>query len=404
LAGLSTTSKNLFLFSALADPRRALEQPLTGMGESLRISWHELFKRTEFRLAAIVWLFGYILVEVTAIAQGRSSPGEMFLANVPLLLSGTCLSIALGLLLDRLRNARAYQQIAVMAAAGLVAGVVQTAADDLWLRAVSLTVMPQWQDWAVPYQPVRLFMILILYLWTIYLTLALIWATRTTDHARLNEARAAAFEAAASRAEAAALRLQLNPHFLFNTLNGIASLVVRNRQDEAEEMIGRLAEFLRASLASNPTELVTLEQELGTIAAYLDIEKTRFGARLKVNIGVPPALMACPVPNFILQPLVENAIKHAVRQSTPLVIDITARTGADETILSVINRSLRPGASEPVEGAAAQASDRKGIGLENTRRRLATQYGGDAWLECRPLVDGFRAEIGIPMRAEAAAA
>lgn len=364
----------------------------------------ELIRRAEFRLSAIVWLFGYILVEVGAIAQGRSTKGEMFLANTPLLLSGIALSISLGLLLDRMRAAPGYQRVVVLALAGLVAGVVQTVADDLWLRAVSLTVMPEWQAWAVPYQPAKLFMILVLYLWTMYLTLALMWAVRSTDHARLNEARASAFEAAAARAEAEALRLQLNPHFLFNTLNGIASLVVRNRQAEAEEMIDRLAHFMRASFASNPTGLVTLRQELKTITAYLDVEKIRFGERLRINIDVPPELMDCAIPNFILQPLVENAIKHSARDTSPLAIDIAARQGTDETILSVINHSFQPGAANALEGKSPAIAT-GGIGLDNTRQRLATQYGAHAWLECRHLVDGFRAEIGIPeMPGEKAAA
>ncbi len=354
-----------------------------------------LMRRAEFRLAAIVWLFGYVLLEIAAIAQGRSTKGEMFLANTPLLISGIALSISLGLLLDRMRAAPAYQRVAVLAIAGLAAGVAQTAADDLWLRAVSLTVMPEWQAWAVPYQPAKLFMILVLYLWTMYLTLALMWAVRTTDHARLNEARASAFEAAAARAEAEALRLQLNPHFLFNTLNGIASLVVRNRQAEAEEMIDRLAHFMRASFASNPTGLVTLGQELKTITAYLDIEKIRFGERLHINIDVPRGLMECDVPNFILQPLVENAIKHSARDTTSLAINIAARQGNGETILSVINHPFRPGAAEAWEGKSPVTAS-GGIGLNNTRQRLATQYGDQAWLECRRLVDGFRAEIGIP--------
>jgi signal transduction histidine kinase len=356
-----------------------------------------VLRSTALRLSAIVWTFGYILVEVTAIAQGRSAWGEMFAANLPLLLLGISLSVALGLLLDRMGARPGYLRWPLLALAGLVAAVIQTAADDLWLRFLSLTLVPAWQEWAVPYQPSRLFMILVLYLWTIYLTAALIWAARTSDQARMNQARAAAFEAAASRAEAAALRLQLNPHFLFNTLNGIASLVVRNRQAEAEEMIGRLADFLRSSLSASPTDLVPLNQELETIAAYLNIEEARFGDRLRTQIVVAPALRGLSVPNFILQPLVENAIKHGPAKGRgPLSITVGAAARDGEAVLSVVNRTgAEPDSEEPAEAPIAEG--RRGIGLANTRQRLAAHYGDAAWLECRPLPGGFRVELGIPL-------
>ena len=356
----------------------------------------QVLRSTALRLSVIVWTFGYILVEVTAIVQGRSALGQMFAANLPLLLLGICQSVGLGLLLDRTSARPGYQRWTLVALAGLLAGLLQTAADDLWLRFISLTLVPSWQEWAVPYQPSRLFMILVLYLWTMYLTAALIWAARTTDQARMNQARAAAFEAAASRAEAAALRLQLNPHFLFNTLNGIASLVVRNRQAEAEDMIGRLADFLRSSLSANPSEMVPLHQELETISAYLNIEETRFGDRLRSEIAVPPELRGLSVPNFILQPLVENAIKHgAARARGPLTITVGASAREGEAVLSVVNSSGSARAEAPA-GAPA-GGERRGIGLANTRQRLAAVYGDQAWLDCRALAGGFRVELGIPL-------
>lgn len=362
--------------------------------------------RIALRLSAIVWLFGYILVELGAMAQGRSVYGEMFLANLPLLLSGILLSFALGLLLERLSGRPTYQRVIAMAFAGLAAGLAQTIADDVWLRAVSLTLMPSWQEWAVPYQPQRLFMILVLYLWTMYLTVALLWASRTSAQARIDQARAATFEAAALRAEAAALRLQLNPHFIFNTLNGIASLVVRQRQEEAEEMIDRLASFMRASFASDPTGLVTLEQEFDTIAAYLDIETARFGDRLHVEITLPTALRGREVPNFLLQPLVENAIKHGAGPSDGVLsVAVTATAGTGETILSVVNRHESRLEVPPSEGTIVGAARSGGIGLANTRQRLAAHYGAAAWIECRPLPGGYRAEIGVPaLQPEAASA
>jgi two-component system LytT family sensor kinase len=359
----------------------------------------QILRGAALRLSAVLWVFGYVLVDAAAVAMGRSSLGQMFLANLPLLALGIAQSVALGRLLDRLDAAPLVLRWPAMALAGVVAGIVQTLADDSWLRIVSLTLVPEWQAWAAPWQPQRLFLIFMLYAWTIFLNIALVWAARSADQARLNEARAAAYEAAALRAEAAALRLQLNPHFLFNTLNGISSLVVRGRQAEAEEMIGRLADFLRASLAADATALVPLRRELETISTYLDIEAARFGERLSTNIDLPQELAPLKVPNFILQPLVENAIKHgAARSRNATTITISGRAEDGQAIISVVNRTC--GADGPDEGLEAAPADvRQGIGLRNTRQRLAVHYGEAAWLQRRALADGWRVEIGIPLEA-----
>ncbi|MCP3734321.1 histidine kinase [Sphingomonas sp. RP10(2022)] len=355
----------------------------------------QVMRGTAVRLCAVVWTFGYVLVAITGAAQGRSGPAAMFVANVPLLLLGIVQSIALGLLFDRLATVPGVARWIIVALAGMVAALVQTIADHYLLSAIALTVAPDWRAWALDVQPGRKFAILILYLWTLYLTIALMWALRTSDMAKLNEARAAAFAAAASRAEAAALRLQLNPHFLFNTLNGIASLVVRRQQDEAEEMIGRLADFLRSSLAADPTALVPLDQEIATVRAYLAIEEARFGPRLSVSYAIDPALALLDVPNFILQPLVENAIQHGAAPVRGAVsIAIEAQRGEDMAILSVTNRAAH-------RGAAPQPRAGHGIGLTNTRARLATQYGDAARLDGGPLADGYRVEIALPFDAAA---
>lgn len=359
-----------------------------------------ILRSTALRLSAVLWGFGYVLVEVAAAAMGRSSPGQMLLANLPLLALGIAQSVGLGWLLDRLNGRPRFLRWPLMVLAGLFAGLVQTTADDMWLRLLALTVMPDWRDWAVPWQPQRLFLVFMLYTWTMFLNIALLWAVRSADRARLNEARAAAFEAAALRAEAAALRLQLNPHFLFNTLNGISSLVVRRRHDEAEDMIGRLADFLRASLAADATALVPLQQEIETVSAYLDVEAARFGDRLSTEVTVPPELADLRVPNFILQPLVENAIKHGAAKTRQMTtITIGGRAEGDQAILSVVNRAPGGPLADSAGSGDRTAPARQGIGLSNTRQRLAVHYGEAAWLERRPLADGCRVEIGIPLAA-----
>ena len=224
----------------------------------------------------------------------------------------------------------------------------------------------------------------------------MIWAAGLSRRAEAVEARAeqaeaeaARAEADAARAEAAALRLQLNPHFLFNTLNSISSLVALDRKEEAEQMIQSLGEFLRASLHADPMADVTLSEEIETIDAYLEIESARFGERLAIEIDIAPGASEAPVPNFILQPLVENAIKHGVAAvKGPATLTVSAREADGALVLAVVNTRDPDGAADDRSGT--------GIGLANIRQRLAIRYAGRAALESGPIADGWRAEIRLP--------
>lgn len=346
---------------------------------------------TAIRLCAVLWFFGYTLVVVSAAAEGRFAGGMMIAASLPLMLLGIVQSVALSLLFDHLEDRPSHVRWLFMAGAGFVAALIQTAADDAWLRLLALTLVPSWQEWAVAFQPQRLALIAILYCWTIYLSIALVWAARATDLAQLNEGRASAFAAAASRAEAAALRLQLNPHFLFNTLNGISSLVVCGRDEEAEEMLGRLADFLRSSLISQPDAMIPIGQELDTIRAYLELESARFGERLQVEIGLDDQLEGLHVPNFLLQPLVENAITHGVAEATGAAnIRIVVRPEG-ETVRIELHNTVGDGVSAKGHG----------IGIENTRRRLHLHYGAAAAIEYGPAPEGYRVAIVLPRPARA---
>src|SRR5690606_13935264 len=129
------------------------------------------------------------------------------------------------------------------------------------------------------------------------------------------EREAAGFRAAAQAAELRALRYQVNPHFLFNTLNSLSSLVMTDKKEEAERMIINLATFFRTSLTGDPTEDVPLYEEIRLQRLYLDIETVRFPDRLKVEVDVPDPLRTACVPGLILQPIVENAVKYGVSRA-----------------------------------------------------------------------------------------
>ena len=207
----------------------------------------------------------------------------------------------------------------------------------------------------------------------------------------LAAAHAAALQAqnAATAARLAALRYQLNPHFLFNTLNAVSSAVVNLRTDEAETMLARLAEFLRITLAADPQAMVALEEELETLHAYLAIEGERFRERLGVRFICPPDLLHAKVPSFLLQPLVENSIKHAVARTTRTVtLRVEARREGDDLVI-VVEDDGEAADSPPPEGA--------GVGIRNVRQRLEALYGSRGRLEAGAQPRGYRAVITMPL-------
>lgn len=206
---------------------------------------------------------------------------------------------------------------------------------------------------------------------------------------RFAERKAATFEKAAQLSELRALRYQLNPHFLFNTLNSLSALVMGGRHTEAETMILNLATFYRTSLTGDPSGDVTLAEEIEVQRLYLDIEKVRFSDRLKIDIDLPLDLESAAVPGLILQPLVENAIKHGVaRTARPVTLSIVAR--ADAGLLSIKVSDDAPESTEANE---------PGIGLANVRDRLIARFGDEATLVvgAETPVPGFAATVTIPL-------
>jgi two-component system, LytTR family, sensor kinase len=225
------------------------------------------------------------------------------------------------------------------------------------------------------------------------------WATMylalsVAGEVRIAERRAARFAQAAQDAELRSLRYQVNPHFLFNTLNSLSSLVITGRADQAEAMIQNLSTFYRNSLSSDPLEDVTLAEEVELQKLYLGIEHVRFPERLRIKIDVDPALEQVHVPALILQPLVENAIKYGVALSSrPVTISIRA-TLNNGNITIIVEDDGEPFGSS-VHGANIGTSN--GIGLPNVRDRLEARFGGRARLETAAKHEGgFIACITLP--------
>jgi signal transduction histidine kinase len=216
-------------------------------------------------------------------------------------------------------------------------------------------------------------------------------------HERMHAERERALRAEADlhQARLRALRFQINPHFLFNTLNAVSTLVVEGRGDDATAMIARLADFLRLTLAGEQVPEIPLAEELDFVERYLEIEQVRFGARLAVRIDAGEGLGGCRVPALILQPLVENAVKHAVApREAGGRIDVRARRSGDALLLAVEDDGPGPADAATRPGPAA------GIGLANTRERLVQRYGETAALTLDAREGGgTRATIRIPLAA-----
>lgn len=220
------------------------------------------------------------------------------------------------------------------------------------------------------------------------------------------ERTASRFAQAAQNAELRSLRYQVNPHFLFNTLNSLSTLIIKNQNDRAESMIQNLSTFYRTSLSNDPLEDVTLAEEVRLQKLYLDIEAVRYPKRLVVQIDIKKHLLAIRVPGLILQPLVENAIKYGVsRSSTPVTVSISARLTDNKLQICVkddgeyfpdINAGSDGG--NGTGGNSGGNSGGNGIGLANVRDRLETRFGSSASLTCQNLPEGgYQAVIIMPV-------
>jgi len=207
--------------------------------------------------------------------------------------------------------------------------------------------------------------------------------------------RAVEAESAARAAQVRALRYQINPHFLFNTLNSLSSLVMSGRPDEAESMILKLSTFFRTGLSLDPSADVTLSEEIALQQLYLDIEKVRFPRRLKADIDIPEELTNARVPPLILQPLVENAIKYGVsgtREKVILTIR-AAEAGPGRFTIEIVNSS---GTAAPKRSNSKPEGT--GVGIANVCQRLEARFGLAAKCEFGPTPDGgYRVLMTLPL-------
>ena len=229
--------------------------------------------------------------------------------------------------------------------------------------------------------------------WFLFSFTGAILAISHSFEVRQRDAQIADAKAIAQTAQLRALRYQLNPHFLFNTLNSIASLVRRKENGTAETMVENLSDFLRSGLELDPHEDVTLTREIELQKLYLGIEIVRFPDRLRLVFDIPDALATALVPSLITQPLIENVLKYAVAaSSTAVTLTVKARRVEDRLKISVMNEGgdcMTP--RSRVRGT--------GVGLANVAERLRVRFGDHHSVRAAPSpTGGFIASIEMPLR------
>jgi len=303
-------------------------------------------------------------------------------ARASMSLVGIFLSFGIAIMLRRMRATPLGPRIAVAALASVIASVLHAFA-NYGLFSLFMSEASMQHATVASY-----FAATTVWFWTYGTTAALLLVIFYHADLRERDRRLTHLRAVAQSAQIKALRYQLNPHFMFNTLNSIASLVGRKETEEAEAMVENLSDFLHTTLELNPEDDITLARELELQELYLSIETARFPDRLQVDVDVPEDLRDLLVPSLITQPLVENVIKHAVRKSTtPISLRIAARRNDDMLELTIRNS---------FGDMEKQRRGPPGIGLSNVDERLSMRYPGASRLTAVTDEASFHVRLSLP--------
>lgn len=369
-------------------PRRASDAPKIqspadpiARGIGLNRPFFEDKNRAFWILQSIGWSGYFFLRTISGFAGGM---GWMLLVHTLLLTAtGYSLTLLMGSLFRRLiRMKPLWTLVLSLAVVVLASGVFSVI--ETW--SVASFLKPGFKPEGVAYLSALFLNFALLAAWTA-LYYGINYFLLLENEIRLRER----LESQASSAQLAMLRYQLNPHFLFNTLNSISTLVLLKQTERANAMLARLSSFLRYTLANEPTAKVTLAQEVETLKLYLEIEKMRFEGRLRPHFRIESDTIGARLPSLLLQPLIENAIKYAV---TP------AENGADIWITATREaQAVRIEVADNGDGTGAEiaASPSTGVGLANIRDRLSQAYGAAHRFETRQNErGGFSVIIEIP--------
>jgi two-component system, LytTR family, sensor kinase len=373
--------------------RRGVDPRLPASGRRLLHDWPLALKS-----ALLFWSVYVVLSTTRAFLLETPGQPELLRRRIIVALIACVVSLLLYLLLRTFARSSMRTKILVAALAALPASMLLAATNHYWFYLYS----PLDALWVAAREPK-------MDDWTLVKTIAegthswyffvgawaaIYLAVSTAGQLREADQRAALLAREAQEAQLRALRYQINPHFLFNTLNSLSSLVLANRTETAERMLMNLSAFFRSTLAADPTADVPLAEEIRLQQLYLEIEQVRFPERLKVEIDVPETLMGERVPVLILQPIVENSVKYGVaRAKRPVTVRISARKEGGRLTIEV---------RDDGEAAAAVEEDEStGVGLRNVCERLSSRFGDAASCEHGPAPGGgYQVLIHLPVLAD----
>lgn len=376
--------------------------------------------KTVLASVAGLWLCYFVLTTLRWELLGLGFSGELLLLRPLACLAGMAVTLALWLVLRVFDSRPLWAKVAAALLLSIPAGVLLVKSNELVFASmqervneqVAQTEAPPKQDdqWMPdplngrdasedrsdvvvqelsPLQSLveevfgRYFMMLA---WcSLYLALL------TGEKARAAERREGAYKRAAKAAELRSLRYQVNPHFLFNTLNSLSALVLTGKTQAAERMIQTISTFYRRSLADDPTADVPLREEFALQKLYLDIEAVRFPQRLRAVYELPRDLEDARVPGMILQPLIENSVKHAVAPTSGRVtIRLAAREEYGRLVIEVSDDGQSTGVRDGMRPGY-------GIGLANVRERIEARFGGDAQIVSGATGSGYSTQMRLPL-------
>lgn len=340
-------------------------------------------RRATLALIGLFWLFAFVVLSV----RGALIDTQPFPAMAPRRLLtaivGTLMCLSMAHALGRL-STRSFTERVLWGIGGALAMAVLLTLFNTWLNRLSL-----FGSGLHPFDPAERLQWVMVWLGYFLAWTGTQLAMNYHWEAQDQERRMTAMRELAQEARMAALRYQVNPHFLFNALNSVSALVLERRNKEAEAMLLNLSAFLRSTLDADADGTIPLSEEIALQRSYLRIEEARFEDRMRVIVEVPEELGRASVPALILQPLVENSVRHGVDRSEATTTIRIAATRDGERLKLLVEDDGRP------EGAPRAGS---GLGLGNVRDRLQAHFGDRGRLKAERLSErGYRAEIELPL-------